>query len=254
MFRAIAVTSLLLLAFASGCFGGGDDNKTTSPTTGSTSPPAGNETVNLTVTIVNHTTQGQVGGKINVTWQLSLPPSLNQTLNTTHTHVHWGNVSVPDAKNGTYPNETLVQEGPVPGTYNTSFTVQMAGDVYFRAHAEIGNRSYWSDEIKMNVTAGTPKPGTTHLVEIGKTLVGPIADFAPATVNIKVGDAVKWKNIDKAAVPHSAQSTSGTPSFNTNSISANQESSAIVFASKGTWDYRCGVHPNTMTGAKVVVA
>lgn len=246
MLRAVIVTLIMLLSATAGCFG---DKGASPPTTSSTMPPSGNETVNLTVTVINHTTQGKVGGPINITWQISLPPTLNQTFNTTHTHVHWGNLSVPDAAMGTYTNETEEQEGPIPGTYNTTFKATKAGDLHFRAHAVLGNNSYWSDEFKMNVTAGAPKPGTTYIVEIGKTFAGPISDYAPTPVNIKVGDLVKWKNIDRASLAHTATADTGAPaSFDTGSIAATKESAPITFTKAGTYNYHCTVHPSTMTG------
>lgn len=255
MFRTLFAALILVSAASAGCFGDKDKDGA-SPTTSGTNPPSANETVNLTVSIINHTTQGKVGGKINVTWEVSLPPSLNQTFNTTHTHVHWGNLSVPDAAAGNYTNETEEQSGGVPGTYNTTFTVNKAGDVYFRAHAVLGNKSYWSDEFKINVTAAAPA-GTTHIITIGAAApnFGPLSRYNPTPKTIKVGDTVKWKNEDPALAGnvHTATGTSAAAAaFNTGNISPGATHAGILFTKVGSYPYECANHASTMTGSLTV--
>jgi len=71
--------------------------------------------------------------------------------------------------------------------------------------------------------------------------------FAPASVTVRVGEGVTWRNQDGTA--HTA--TSGT-AWTTGDI-APGASATITFQKAGTFDYICAIHP-TMTGRVVVRA
>jgi plastocyanin len=77
-----------------------------------------------------------------------------------------------------------------------------------------------------------------------------IADFAfsPRTIEIRVGDTVRWTNRDSVA--HTATAQNG--SFDTGLLS-DGESGSIRFTSAGTYRYQCTPHPD-MTGTVVVRA
>jgi len=79
----------------------------------------------------------------------------------------------------------------------------------------------------------------------GATVV--IKDFAftPATVTIKAGETVTWRNED--GVPHDATGDG----FTSGSISQGQ-SYTRKFDKRGTYTYVCSVHPS-MAAATVVV-
>ncbi len=79
----------------------------------------------------------------------------------------------------------------------------------------------------------------------GATVV--IKDFAftPATVTIKVGETVTWRNDD--GVPHDATS----PDWTSGSISSGQ-SYTRAFDTAGTFTYVCKVHP-AMKAATIIV-
>lgn len=68
--------------------------------------------------------------------------------------------------------------------------------------------------------------------------------FTPQAITINAGDAVTWVNQD--SISHSIKS--GT--FNSGTL-GNGASFQHTFASSGTYEYSCGIHPS-MTG-KVVV-
>jgi plastocyanin len=68
--------------------------------------------------------------------------------------------------------------------------------------------------------------------------------FSPATLEVKKGDVVEWKNDD--LVPHTATSSS----FDSGSL-ASGESWRHTFAEAGTFPYVCTFHPN-MKGVVVV--
>src|SRR5687767_8949346 len=70
--------------------------------------------------------------------------------------------------------------------------------------------------------------------------------FSPRTVEIRVGDTVRWTNRDSVA--HTATAQNG--SFDTGLL-AEGESGSIRFTAAGTYRYVCTPHPN-MTGTVVV--
>lgn len=70
--------------------------------------------------------------------------------------------------------------------------------------------------------------------------------FSPRTVEIGVGDTVRWTNRD--SVVHTATARNG--SFDTGSL-AEGESGSIRFTAAGTYRYVCTPHPE-MTGTVVV--
>jgi plastocyanin len=75
-----------------------------------------------------------------------------------------------------------------------------------------------------------------------------IQDFAysPRTVEIRVGDTVRWTNRDSVA--HSATARNG--SFDTGLL-AEGETGSVRFTAAGTYQYICTPHPD-MTGTVVV--
>ncbi len=70
--------------------------------------------------------------------------------------------------------------------------------------------------------------------------------FSPRTVEIRVGDTVRWTNRDSVA--HSATARNG--SFDTGLLS-DGESGSVRFTAAGTYRYICTPHPD-MTGTVVV--
>lgn len=79
---------------------------------------------------------------------------------------------------------------------------------------------------------------TTHIVEIRQF------KFYPATLRVKRGDTIVWKNID--AAPHTA--TSGQ--WDSGRLNRNQSWSFKV-TSKGSIEYICAFHP--MMKGKIIV-
>jgi plastocyanin len=71
--------------------------------------------------------------------------------------------------------------------------------------------------------------------------------FSPSTVTINAGATVTWTNKDSAA--HTVVFTSGNL-LNSGDL-AKGGTFSFTFSQKGTFEYRCGIHPN-MTG-KIIV-
>jgi plastocyanin len=72
--------------------------------------------------------------------------------------------------------------------------------------------------------------------------------FSPRTIEIRVGDTVRWTNRDSIA--HTATARNG--SFDTGLL-ADGESGSVRFTTAGTYRYVCTPHPD-MTGTVVVRA
>lgn len=75
--------------------------------------------------------------------------------------------------------------------------------------------------------------------------------FAPATMNINVGDTVTWTNNEATAIQHTVTSDSGTD-LNSALLSPGM-SYAHTFTIAGTYAYHCNVH-SFMHGTVVVAA
>lgn len=71
--------------------------------------------------------------------------------------------------------------------------------------------------------------------------------FATLTVTVKVGDTVKWTNLD--SVGHTVESNDGT-TFKSSTLVINDTFSK-TFTAAGTFAYHCGLHPS-MTGTVIV--
>ena len=69
--------------------------------------------------------------------------------------------------------------------------------------------------------------------------------FSPATIEIKKGEVVEWKNKD--ITPHTATS----PAFGDSGALASGQSWQHKFTESGTFPYTCTFHP-TMKGVVVV--
>ena len=63
--------------------------------------------------------------------------------------------------------------------------------------------------------------------------------FAPAEVNIKVGETVVWTNED--SVPHTVESSDKT--LKSDELSKG-DTYIYTFAKAGKYDYKCGIHPS----------
>ena len=107
-------------------------------------------------------------------------------------------------------------------------------------------------------TTGTTSTPTTAATQAGKRKTvmivtdssGSIA-FSPATLTIKAGTTVTWKNT--TAAPHTVTSDDGK-TFNSgtsNPITAQTGTFSFTFTTAGTFPYHCEIHP--FMKAKIIV-
>ena len=72
--------------------------------------------------------------------------------------------------------------------------------------------------------------------------------FTPATLTVKAGTRVTWKNADD--IPHTVVSDASPPLFRSKALDTD-DSYSTVFDNPGTYRYFCGLHPH-MQGTIVV--
>lgn len=89
-------------------------------------------------------------------------------------------------------------------------------------------------------TAAPDRSAETHRVDIGEFL------FEPGTITVSVGDSVIWEN--SGDLPHTT--TAGTPGAPTGEWDSGTMSPgdlfSMSFATPGTFQYFCTIHPNQM--------
>ena len=104
-------------------------------------------------------------------------------------------------------------------------------------------------------TATTPTTGTTSTPTTAATQAGNgktvmiVTDssgsfaFSPATLTIKAGTIITWKNI--TAAPHTVTSDDGKSfdSGTSNPIAAQGGTFSFTFKTAGTFAYHCAIHP-----------
>ncbi len=91
-------------------------------------------------------------------------------------------------------------------------------------------------------TTATTQAGNTQTVMITTDSSGSFA-FSPATLTIKAGTTVIWKNTTSA--PHTVTSDDGKTfdSGTSNPIAAQSGTFSFTFTTAGTFAYHCEIHP-----------
>ena len=69
--------------------------------------------------------------------------------------------------------------------------------------------------------------------------------------SISVGDTVRWTWTD--AAPHTAESTTGTESFNSGLLTGIGQTFSHTFTAEGSTDYKCGIHGAATMGGTITV-
>lgn len=106
---------------------------------------------------VKTATSAEPNSFIGVDWQVSAP----QAGTITHTAVHWGTISKADdtfdsetAPGNQYTNATTEYSGgsfAIPAAFETNIKTPENGTIYFRVHAMIDGKNYWTNELQVEV-------------------------------------------------------------------------------------------------------
>jgi plastocyanin len=88
------------------------------------------------------------------------------------------------------------------------------------------------------ITQPTPAPGDMQVVLITKNSNGSFG-FTPATLTIRMGTTVIWKNM--SSVPHTVTSDDGT-TFDSGTVAVGA-TFHFTFKDAGPYSYHCNIHP-----------
>lgn len=141
---------------------------------------------------------------------------------------------------------TLVSSSPGHTTFTTSPLTILAGATSASTTVKFDTAgSYTVTASAAGYLGGNASTTTTGaLVRI---VTGNL--FAPDTVTIQAGQRVTWRNDD--TVPHTTTENSGTPVWNSGSLSPGQIYQR-TFSLPGIYNYHCTIHGVTMKGTVIV--
>lgn len=197
-----------------------------------------------------------VGEQFTVAWRVGGPATTIP-----HTAVHYG----PESKPGLlgvgvgpagagYPEFTKEFASgtfSIPKSFAAVITAKSAGSIYYRVHAIVNRKNYWTDEFEIKVQE--PEASETKKVQEGlvsQNVKASIVDFGfvPKEIRVRKGDSVTWTN--KGSAPHTVTSTSGPATFDSKLLHKGK-SFTQTFNVAGTYLYKCSIHPAMR--AKVIV-
>lgn len=193
LFTFIPILLLVAVVAVSGCTTNdttGNGDTTTNGDTKTNGDAMQEETFSVVVT--QSPTEAIAGQAFTIGWKVNA--DAQKTI--THTAIHYDTSShpgtfgtdVPPPASG-YPEltpEFASGTFSIPNTFTTDITVDQEVTIYFRAHAIIDGKHYWSDEMSFIVKAA----GTTETVK-EFTITAKNWDFSPSTITVDKGDKVK---------------------------------------------------------------
>lgn len=130
----------------------------------------------------------------------------------------------------------------LPAAASTAAASTAAASTAAAKPAPLGDYGYGA--VNTDPPAATPAAAP----DAGPTVVIENASFSPATLNVKPGTTVTVVNKDSSA--HTFSSVSGPADFDSGRL-GKDESAPVVFATVGSYEYKCNIHP-AMTGTVTV--
>lgn len=132
------------------------------------------------VKVLSYPNSVNVGQSIKVIWRVESP----ETEEINHTAVHYDTQYHPGIFSTTktpaesnYPNLTPVQKGTIPATFTAQIPTSESGKIYFRAHAIIDGKHYWSEEMEVDVVGEAMTTTKTATVQAGREFTIEADDF-----------------------------------------------------------------------------
>ena len=125
-----------------------------------------------------------------------------------------------------------------------AIAVVLYGAFYYFVLAKKGGYNYNSNSVQNQSTNQQTNPTTTPVAKNSVQISN--FSFSPATLTVKVGDAVTWTNQD--SMGHSA--TADDKSFDTGLLDQGK-SGKVTFSKAGTYTYHCSAH-TSMYGTIIV--
>ncbi len=140
------------------------------------------------VTTLEYPKSADLGQKFIIKWKVE--SSENKSIE--HTAVHYSNNSAPDAKvPSDYRFVSKIQAGKIPGEFSSEFAVETYGTMYFRTHAIIDGKHYWSEEKSFVVKKPKEQETTPQVKQL--TIEADDNGFYP-------GDAIKVNKGEKVYI------------------------------------------------------
>lgn len=148
----IAIVSSLVI---SGCVTAPPEAAPTPTATPVTTTPAPTGTG---VEILKAPATAEAGKSFEVSWRVNSPVQKNIP----HTAAHYGKESKSEPLTlKSYPSLTTPISGMIPAEFSTNMLINATGITYFRAHAIIDGKHYWSSEMMVTIT--TPSNVTAQV-------------------------------------------------------------------------------------------
>jgi plastocyanin len=158
------------------------------------------------------------------------------------TSIRYSKTAVPDAEATLekYATEIIKKEHQdLPVTFKGNMTFNQPGKVYVRAYAQVKGEGFaqvevWSPEVVLDVLP----VNATGVVETITHALGPVGELDPATLDLKLGDAIKFANED--LVDHELHLESGPPGAAACELVApgqGESTDACVLSVPGTYEF-----------------
>jgi len=142
------------------------------------------------VSIITAPLSVPAGERVSVMWKVITSTSKSIP----HTAVHYGPIAIPTVSPEIHPNDLAYTgftpnyasgEFFVPDTFSASFTApEEPGTLYFRTHAIVDGKNYYSDERSLEVTAAEIEPSTFRIEADDR-------GFYPNSISVNKGDEVE---------------------------------------------------------------
>jgi hypothetical protein len=169
------------------------------------------------------------------------------------TSIRYAKASIPDAEltegqMTKYPTEIIKKEHQnLPVTFKGNMTFNQPGKVYVRAYAQVQGegaprRDVWSPEVVLEVLPVLP----TGVVQSVTHALGPVGELDPKTVDLQLGDAVKFVNED--FLDHTLELVSAPPGAEPCELAAGMqggESATCVLIAPGQYEFVTDDAPTT---------
>ena len=178
--KLITCIAIVLSLLISGCVT--ETPAEVSPTAAPTTTPAASKMV-AGVGVINAPDSAKVGHSFEINWKVNNPGEVEIP----HTAIHYGPESQSEPLTTTsYTYLTKPKSGKIPAEFSAGLTINETGTTYFRAHAVIEGKNYWSDEMTVTISETTDETARSSEPSIKVTSY-------PSSVDGEADYTIKWE-------------------------------------------------------------
>jgi len=114
----------------------------------SITPIQNSATVSAIIKILSAPKEASASQDIIISWLVETP----KIATISHTAVHFGKISRPEAKlPSDYPEKSAIFKGTIPASFSAILRLSTSGIYYWRAHAIIEENNIWSNEQTIQI-------------------------------------------------------------------------------------------------------